>query len=297
MNNLESMFLDDFEGKQAVCNLVATRLLGIDQIGKIDMRYGDLKRNFSTPILDWQFSEGLEPYFGRGIHEVEKQRRQYSDTSSVPIPITHPRFQKLRHEYMDRYGYNNAVIGCDMPSWFNLGSTESRIMIVGQDPLRNPRWYWDCNDAVCSTPFGLHSLEWRNNGRGGKRLFLLIDKLTQNKVGVYMTDIIKFYVRAFRKNTLVADEALMQTYRDILLEEIDIVKPGAIIALGIRTQKALMSMALDSKVIAMPHFSGSAQGTFPKFFAKEIAELGWEGDKLDVAHQAVLFYSHIKSNL
>lgn len=298
MVNMIATFLDEFnhDGKTRIIDLVATEILGVEQREKIGQRYEDMKHNFNAYTRDglakapgereWIFSEGLTPW------------KNYSDTTSVPIPLTHPTFKNLREEYLSNINgrQSGAAVGHDLPAWFNLNhSTKGRIMIVAQDPLRNPKWYADCEDAVCSSPFGLHSIEWRKNGRGGKRLYLLISRLVGSGYGIYLTDLMKFYVKAENEKALSPTPSILEVYADILRKEIEIVKPSAIVVLGKRAVKGLEMLNIKSTdgmmIIPMPHFSGNAQRAINTFFKKEIAEQ-CIGD-LDIETQAQLYYNRI----
>lgn len=291
-------FLDEFnhDGKTRILDLVANEIFGVEQREKIGKRYEDMKHNFNAYTKDgldkapgereWNFSEGLTPW------------KNYSDTTSVPISLTHPTFKNLREMYLSNINgrQSGAVVGHDLPTWFNLDhSTKGRIMIVAQDPLRNPKWYEDCEDVVCSSPFGLHSIEWRKNGRGGKRLCLLISHLVDSGYGIYLTDLMKFYVKAENEKAFSPTPSLLEVYADILRKEIEIVKPSAIVALGNRAVKGLEMLNIKSTdgmtIIPMPHFSGNAQRAIKAFFAEEIENLGMS--KLYIDTQAQLYYNRI----
>ena len=295
---MTNIFLDNFDqdGKTRTLEMVADMILGKEQSEKIFQRYKDMELNFNSYTKDgltkikegklWNFSEGLKPW------------KDYKDTTSVPIPLTHPKFKNLRSDYLSTFDTDSggAVIGHDLPTWFNLnGSDKGRIMIVAQDPLRNPKWYSDCKDAICSSTFGLHSIEWRNNGRGGKRLYLLIKKLVEFGFGIYLTDCMKFYVRAERQKPLSPSRSLLNDYAEILKEEIRIVKPTAIIAFGKKAKNTFEQLELDISPevlrIYMPHFSGNAQSTIKSFFADDIKTQGI--NKLDVETQAKLYCDKI----
>lgn len=302
MVDFDTLFLDEFDGngKYRIMHIVADDILGKDIYPLIEQRYFDLKRNFNqytekyilkhhlSESLKWQFSPNLKPF------------KDYTDTTSVPIAITHPFYSTLRDRYIESIDVDKAAVGFDMPSWFGLGKATNRIMFVAQDPLRNPYWYDDTSNAICSTPFGLHSADWRENGRGGKRVMLLCEKLIGNGCGVYFTDIMKFYICAQKDGKKYkpfrADKDILKRYSNILQKEIEVIQPKAIVALGKEADKALRKMKMDIDIISMPHFSGSAQGTFKDFFSAEIADLGYVG-KLNAEQQSELFASHIMKKI
>lgn len=281
---MKDQFLDDFasdainNGKDAILHLLASCVLGDNQYDLLRFRYEDMVRNYDCVTADgklkrrylnddsvkvWEFSEGVKPH-----RRQNTQGEYYSDTCSVKIPITHPFFSKLRNNVISENNYKGAVIGLDLPTWFNLRS-DNRIMIVAQDPLRDPTWYHECKEAICSSPFGLHGREWRENGRSGCRIALLVERLIDSGYGVYLTDAYKFFVRGWTFDEqkadilpLTKDSVAINLYREILMQEIEIIRPNVIVTLGNAACKALDSILGegDYRILHLTHFSGSAQG-------------------------------------
>ena len=279
---MNDIFLDNFStltvpnGKHEILSIIAKDIIGAEMFDKLLLRYDDMKRNYENVTRDalpyfpdskeWEFSDGVMPY-GRN-----PDGSYYSDTSSVPIPITHKLFKRLRSEFITSVKNNKstidgAVIALDLPIWFNL-SAANRIMIIAQDPLRNPKWYYECEDAICSSPFGMHSREHRN--KGGKRFDLLTKTLTGSGCGVYLTDAYKYYLCGYNKSEekkikcpLTKDSQILEAYKRILLKEIGIIQPTIIVTLGREAKQALNSILGNVEknivVLHLPHFSGAAQ--------------------------------------
>lgn len=278
MVTLRDTFLDDFNnaGKKAVLRLLASDILGSEQYELLVRRYDDMSRNFDCVTADgkkknrykndstaqvWTFYEGVKPH-----RRIDTKGEYYQDTCSVKIPISHPFFSKLRPETIEKYSLDGAVIGLDLPTWFNLQS-DKRVMIVAQDPLRDPEWYHECKEAICSSPFGLHGREWREDGRGGRRMTLLVDKLINDGCGVYLTDAYKYFLKGWKDGkgrdlSLTQEQETLRLYRDIIKKEIEIVHPDVIVCLGEKASKALTKIdsGYSVPVLSMTHFSGSAQG-------------------------------------
>lgn len=277
---MKKFFLDDFSsvcaqnGKEAIIRLLASDVLGEEQYEKLTLRYYDMSRNFDCVTEDaknkphshyencvaWNFSASIMPHGRYG--------RYYSDTTAVPIAITHTNFKDMRSKFIKDYHLDGAVVGLDLPTWFNLSSSR-RVMIIAQDPLRNPKWYHECNTAICSSPFGQHGREWRENGRGGKRISFLSRSLIDLGYGVYFTDAYKYYFCGWKDDSkyhvgLTKDPDTLQAYQDILSKEIEIVCPKIIVTLGNAAKKAVKNLIKrnDVRVLSLPHFSGSAQGYF-----------------------------------
>lgn len=275
---LKDTFLDDSTnvGKESVLRLLASNILGSEQYELLARRYDDMLRNFDCVTADgkekkrykndstaqvWTFSEGVKPH-----KRIDTKGEYYQNTCLVKIPISHPFFSKLRPRAIKKYSLDGAVIGLDLPTWFNLKS-DKRVMFVAQDPLRDPEWYHECGEAICSSPFGLHGREWREDGRGGRRMALLVDKLINSGCGVYLTDAYKYFLKGWKGGKglslpLTQEQDTLRLYRDIIKKEIEIVHPDVIVCLGEKASKALTKIDSGAGVpiMSMTHFSGSAQG-------------------------------------
>ena len=260
-----STFLDDKEIAGRIYEMLANDILGKEQLEKIKLRYHDMSRNFFKYSKDeaeksghkdsvWEFSPGLEPFKPAGWE------RCYEDTTTVPIPITHPDFIDLTLREVKR-----GAIGLDLPTWFNLRNNDRRIMIVAQDPLRNNKWYSDvdipeedrknkpgskedyvCIDALVSSPFGLHGRGWRENKRGGGRMALLVYDASESAE---------------------YSKGKKEIYKAILYKEIDIVNPKSIVALGNQAYSYCHEqIGDDARLLYVPHFSGAATWKAKDFF-------------------------------
>ena len=254
--------------------LIANSLLGVEQLDKIERRYDDMRDNFYRYPKDfvtddkeeWKFSKGLEPF-------TPKERKDYyCDTTAVPIPITHPDFIDLTTRTKEQ---GRGAIGLDLPTWFYQSPDESFIMLVTQDPLRSAKWYGDevderyiCNDAIVSSPFGLQDAHHREKGNGGKRMWLLVQALLERGYNVYLTDCRKFFVYNHNQSDKYTTAQKMDIYRNILLEEIEIINPKLIVTLGHSANKSCRELLGDDKRLSpyMPHFCGTAGHKIKDFF-------------------------------
>ena len=277
-----TLFLDDKEIAGRIYEMLANDILGKEQLEKIKLRYHDMSHNFSKYSKDkaeksghkdsvWESSPGLEPFKPAGWE------RCYEDTTTVPIPITHPDFIDLTLREVKR-----RAIGLDLPTWFNLKDNDRRVMIVAQDPLRGNIWYSDvdkfpkgktgrkedyiCVDALVSSPFGLHGRSWRENKRGGGRMALLVEKLIEHGYGVYLTDCRKYFVYDASESAEYS-KGKKEIYKSILHKEIDIVKPKSIVALGNQAYSYCHELiGDDARLLYVPHFSGAATWKAKDFF-------------------------------
>ncbi len=246
---MQDQFCNECGLSQDVPHLVAERLFGVEYLHRIENRYEQMRKCCDCTCTEWQevFTEDLKPYNG------------YSDTTSVTIPIGNSQLGA------DIKKLHKGAIGVDLPTWFNIQDNK-HIMIVAQDPLRSSKWYGECFDTVISSPFGLHSLEHRENARGGKMMDLLVKSLVANGCGIYLTDANKFFVYD-HKTTDEFSNAHIAEYAEIMRQEIELVKPFVIVCLGRSAERMCKKMGL-SNILALPHLSGTARGAIVRRFPK-----------------------------
>lgn len=281
-------FLNNDKFFRDIIGLVASEILGESQHAKIDQRYKDMQKNFynvtewfagskhakkySRPLELWQFSEGITPFAEKGRKMTEGP--YYTDTTAVTMPISHPDFVFLSETAKNESYPHRGAIGLDLPVWFGADMPR-RVMIVAQDPLRNPYWYGNknreddsfvCSDAVLSSPFGLHDFAHREHF-GGKRVWLLVKELLKRGIGVYLTDCRKYFYYSHEESNLLM-KGLRNKYIEILKKEIDLFKPSLIVPLG-KEANSYINKKLDLKIpvlLDLPHFSGAAGGAIAKRF-------------------------------
>ena len=277
-------FCEDAHFARKIYDILADDLLGRAQRDIIETRYNDMRLNFNNYPKDsakerpaWQFSEGLQPF------RPGNRTNPYSDTTAVPIPITHPDFMDLTARTEKR-----GAIGLDLPTWFQLTDGLPRIMLVAQDPLRSAEWYGGdprkegkpnlkygivtdenriCVDAIVSSPFGLHDAKHREKGNGGKRMWLLVNELLGKGYGVYLTDCRKYFVYSHEESDKYTSDEKTALYKRILQKEIAVVKPQKIVALGSDARKYCASMGIEiCPEQPLPHFSGAAGKQIKDYF-------------------------------
>ena len=288
-------FCDNEIISRNIHHLVAEHLLGEEQISKIVRRYSDMRANFNKYSKDfakneteeWIFSEGLEPFTPKG------RDFYYSDTTAVPIPITHTNFIDLTTRAK---GQGRGAIGLDLPTWFYQSPEAPFIMIVAQDPLRSAKWYGDkedekyiCRDAIVSSPFGLQDAHHREKGNGGKRVWLLVQKLLERGYNVYLTDCRKFFVYDHHESDVYTTAEKKNLYSAILKAEIEIVNPKLIVTLGHNADKTCRGLLGDNCLLSsyIPHFCGTAGHKIAEFFELQ--------GKTDINELAQLYADHIEA--
>lgn len=139
----------------------------------------------------------------------------------------------------------NDNIGHDVPIWLyykgKLNESSPRVMIVGQDPLRNGHDLKD--NLLLSTPWGIHSLNYQVNGDAiskRRRMTFLLDMYLSAGAVVYLTDYKKLYLKkgdgpAERLN----NSYWTVKFEECLRREIALFKPTLIVANGCEASRAL----------------------------------------------------------
>ena len=106
-------------------------------------------------------------------------------------------------------------------------------MLVSQDPLRNKQ-----NPGVItlSSPFGMHSMDYRGN----RIMTQMVKMLLDNGYSVFLTDFNKLYGK--NPNKPVDFSGMREYFIDILKSEICFWEPTKIIAVGRVAEVALKSI-------------------------------------------------------
>lgn len=148
---------------------------------------------------------------------------------SVPVKVV------LESSIYDPFGH-------DLPFWVEVNEEEKgRIMLVSQDPLRR----LSCPGYITfSSPFGIHSLDYRGN----RLTTQIVEVIIKKGYSVYLTDIYKLY--AMRRGVKVS--FMPKLFYDILSAEIDFFKPTSIIGFGKIPQNALKGI-YPSKGVPHPN--------------------------------------------
>lgn len=123
---------------------------------------------------------------------------------------------------------NGIMMGIDFPIWLRKEGEKQkkRIMILGQDPIRNKKYFIKRNvkkDVVIGTPYSFHYKKERN---GKKNYWEIVKLLLDEGYSIYLTDIYKIWAK---DSTM---DKLYEKFKVILDREIEQVKPKYIITFG-----------------------------------------------------------------
>lgn len=251
---MENLFCNKCNLSEKIPQLIAEEVLGEENLSLLKERYQQMKEGYNFSYAEWQtlFTEDLKPFSG------------YDDTTGVMMSIKHPKFRT------DFEQLGKGSIGVDLPTWFNIQNSNPRIMLIAQDPLRSNKWYGECQDAILSSPFGLHDAKHRVNAKGGKMFYELIHRLVSVGNGVYLTDARKYFIYDHKTSDKYADTR-KNKYVEILKKEISLVKPTLCVCLGNRAGSIMYDVATENpelliSCITLPHLSGTARGAIVKRF-------------------------------
>lgn len=251
---MKELFCNKCNLSEETPQFVADELLGVDNLSLLKERYQQMKEGYNFSYEQWQglFTENLKPFRG------------YTDTTAVMMSIKHSMFKTD----FERIG--KGAIGLDLPTWFNIQSSNPRIMLIAQDPLRSSKWYGECQDAVLSSPFGLHDAKHRAMAKGGKMFYELTHRLVSAGNGIYLADARKYFIYDHKTSDKYADTRKTE-YVDILKKEIEIVKPALCVCLGNRAGSIMYDVVTQNpelliSYITLPHLSGAARGAIVKRF-------------------------------
>jgi hypothetical protein len=176
------------------------------------------------------------------------------DLADFPKPIFADRsFFKPRDDRF-RADYDSArAISCDLPSLLSKGGKDV-VMLIAQDPYND-----QAADGIwIGTPYALHIKKCREN-RHTRQYLRLIDVLLEAGYQVYLTDIYKIDVHG--KQLSRKDK---KWFRSILEEEVELVKPAAVITWGRKAEYAVRKLTLQPPHYAYPHPSGNARSSWAK---------------------------------
>lgn len=151
--------------------------------------------------------------------------------------------------------------GHDLPVWLNDPDPDTascRIMVLSQDPKRTGPM--PVNRIYISSPFGLHSRNWRSDLRKGIIHYAMVQLIDENskegiETSVYYTDIYKLR----KVEPAQTDKTNSTIYNNILCKEICLFQPTIIVTLGSYARNALNDIncpcfkSLNPAIVNLPH--------------------------------------------
>lgn len=195
-------------------------------------RYQQMIQNVNTPYGQWGNNNIPGCNIVNGKNSAGKNLKDVQ--LQVPLGMV---------PALVKYGtYFN--LGHDLPFWIER-DTDDKIMLVSQDPLRNSQAR---GVLTLSTPFGMHSIDYRGN----KVYTQIIAGLLQGGCSVYLTDCHKLYATNKKDNPSRTPSIITgPNDAQILKEEIEFFDPSKIVAIGKKAEQLLIGMGY--KPLTVPH--------------------------------------------
>lgn len=142
-------------------------------------------------------------------------------------------------------------LGHDLPVWFCKNGCANfpsyRVMLISQDPFRNGDM---AGSLYLSTPFGLHSADYRKGGKGIV-VSTIVDALAFGRAAVYVTDALKVFAREsdFVKNNY---PSIVNNSKTVLEEEMRAFNPDVIMFIGKDAASMVLSECFEDTVLPTP---------------------------------------------
>lgn len=139
--------------------------------------------------------------------------------------------------------------GIDFPCWLEGSPTARRIIILGQDPLRDDRYFSteDRPAVVIGTPYSTHSASLRERGISA-RYWRIMRHLIGAGYSLYLTDVSKFWAEDHR-----VPASAERMYRALLHSELNLISrlgsTTVVVAFGRRAAEFMLGrIAADTKI-------------------------------------------------
>ena len=200
-----------------------------------------MELNIGNKKIEQLFAE----FFGLDSSYIHQCYREFKDAYNQKLSLPHEGFipkqkQSWKISFQEKQTLNNwensPLIGVDLPLFFKSPESEAQtVMLVALDPLRNPKHFSDFKheDVIIGTPFAQHSSYYREKQQ--KIVFNFIKHIVAKNYHLYVTDIYKVWM----KNPLIVDKNEKHKlnkestiFGELLLKEIEIIKPKKIICFG-----------------------------------------------------------------
>ena len=209
---------------QAISKELAEKVFGDSGFANLlKARYDQMSKLFRNAHYDNPLWNLDEP-FSDCINKPDPTKKD------ARLVVPRSRLESAPQNVTRLFDYDN--FGHDMPVWisYNNDPNAKCVMIISQDPKRD-------NDVrgniYLSTPFGLHSKDWKSGNAQVKRI---AHKLMKKGYCVYLTDSMKLYAgdgNVVRQSIKENDrDGYKSIFSCVLNVEIQKVDPKVIIKLG-----------------------------------------------------------------
>lgn len=203
-------------------------------------------------------SSEIEKHY-ESIKKSYGDRMESSDSGFVSIEkIKDVQFK----EDLTQVNWTNAtLIGLDLPLLFESQKPNAKtIVIIGIDPLRKRKDFpnFSSGNIIIGSPYACHSTYYRESKGRTKSYFNFIKHIVSKGYNLYVTDFYKVWMNDQNKTEKERYylENELETFKIILLQELEIIKPAMIVAFGDLVESLCNEQLKDYKevkLIKLPH--------------------------------------------
>ena len=226
-----------------------------------------MELNIGNKQIEQLFAE----FFGLDSSYIHQCYRKLKDSYNQKLSSSHEGFipkQKQSwgiqfQEKTQNHWENSTLIGVDLPLFFKCPDPKAQtVMLVAQDPLRHrndfPNFKFKDEDVIIGTPFAQHSSKYREGLQ--KVVFSSIKNIIDNNYHVYITDVYKVWMKMRKVKSheyFLKNEC--EIFGELLLNELDTIKPKNVICLGkvaedfFSSSPILKNYNLSKRNLYLPH--------------------------------------------
>lgn len=258
MKNIDAMsFCGDVNFRQQIIDLLYSHLLDVpkgsttlagNQI--MEKRYDQMRSCLNLSSLSWtniNLNNTIVPRTKDVLLRVDAN--QFNPSYLFPSLLSMPNWGMDLPVWTDKPFLFLKCNGALDSNDDSFDWCKKRIMIVAQDPLRRGL---SGGALYLSSPFGLHSKDYRGN----RLMTQIVNDLLLSKKSptVYLTDFNKFFVmNSSQSISLLGNLGAIHIFEDVLRAEIRLFNPDLVVAVGKSANQAICRLGISYKILTLPH--------------------------------------------
>lgn len=207
----------------------------------------------------------------------------------IPVQGDHPTLNTghLNSSFSIVQSKNIRTAGIDFPLLMRKESVRPVLMVCAMDPLRADGGQLPDNNLSYWVPFSIIKNPAKEKKYSERENLAFFHALLEHH-DLYVTDVYKvFYREETALSNMQSEYTSLPIHKEILQEEINIIKPDAILTLGNKARNAICRILdLDvptwsdkvhstfnksgGRIVMVPHISGSANGAKSKILKNNV---------------------------
>ena len=266
-----------------------------------------MELNIGNKKIEQLFAE----FFGFDSSYIHQCYRKLKDAYNQQLSSSHEGFipkqkQSLKISFQEKQTQNHLenspLIGIDLPLFFKrLDPKAQTVMLVAEDPQRSRKDFslelkddfganlFKPEDVIIGTPFALHSSYYKE--RRTKQYWHPIKHIIEKNYHLYVTDKYKVFMLDYKNTIKLKKYDLKQEdaiFEELLLKELEIIKPNKIICFGGKAYESCKNLLRDNDcksellpALLHPSMANNSKWTFlkPASIENKIKHLKAEIDK------------------